>query len=135
MKRKIALVIIGLMALAPFALSSSTVSAANVFGVCSTSTDSGVSANGTDVCKSAGSNPPGTNPVIDALRVAINILSFVVGVASVIVIIISSLRMVLNGGDPQAVGRARNGIIYALVGILVVAVSQSLVVFILDKIK
>jgi hypothetical protein len=57
----------------------------------------------------------------------------VVGVIAVIMIIIGGLKYVTSGGDSSAVGSAKNTIIYALVGLVVVALAQALVKFVLAK--
>ena len=69
-----------------------------------------------------------------AVRVAINILSVVAGVAAVIMIIVAGLKYITSGGDPSQVGSAKNTLIYAVVGIVVVAIAQSIVAFVLDKV-
>ncbi|MDX1765650.1 MAG: pilin [Candidatus Saccharimonadales bacterium] len=68
------------------------------------------------------------------LRTATNILLFIVGAAAVIVIIINGIRMVVSGGDPQAVANARQGIIYGVVGVIVAFLAYALVAFVADEI-
>jgi hypothetical protein len=112
----------------PALAAPATVNAVDVFGPCSGS------ANTSDVCKDV-KNASGSNPVIDTLRAVINIISIIIGIAAVIVIIISGLRMILSGGEPADVKSAREGIIYALVGIVVAIFAQAMVIFVLNKIK
>src|SRR4051794_22924703 len=81
-------------------------SAADVFTGCS---NGGLS--NTDVCKDVNSTTG--NPIIHTIKDIINIVSFAIGVAAIIVIIISGLRMVISSGDVKAVEQARSGIIYA----------------------
>jgi hypothetical protein len=66
---------------------------------------------------------------------AINALSFLVGVLSVIVIIIAGIKLTIYGSDPAKVKTARNQIIYALIGIVVVIAAQSIVRFVLYRVK
>ncbi|HUD08345.1 MAG TPA: hypothetical protein VMQ52_04665 [Candidatus Saccharimonadales bacterium] len=61
----------------------------------------------------------------------LNILSVVAGFIAVIMIIIGGLRYVMSGGNDNAVASAKNLIIYAIVGIIVVAIAQAIVHFIL----
>jgi hypothetical protein len=68
------------------------------------------------------------------IKVAINILSIVAGIAAVIMIIVGGLKYITSGGDPSQVGSAKNTVIYAVVGIVVVAVAQGIVQFVLDKV-
>lgn len=130
MQRSLIAVIIAMTFIFSFALvTSSVASAADAFSFCSSSN----TAKQTDVCKDV-KNSSG-NTVIDTLKKVINIVSFAVGVAAVIILIISGLRMVLSGDDANAVAQARSGIIYALAGIAVTVLAQGIVVFVLNRIK
>jgi uncharacterized membrane protein required for colicin V production len=62
----------------------------------------------------------------------VNILSWIVGVAAVIMLIISGLRFVTSNGDTQSVTNAKNGIIFAVIGLLVVAFAQVIVQFVVN---
>lgn len=78
----------------------------------------------------------GTNPIIGPngiLTSAINILSIVIGVTSVIIIVVEGMRMILANGEPGTVSNARRGMIYSCVGLLVALVSQGAVALILNK--
>ncbi len=108
------------------------VSAVNVlYNVCSNINKTHTSS----VCVDSSTASTKNNPIISEIKIAINILSFIIGIIAVLVIIVSGLRMVLGGSDPQTVNSSRDAIIYALIGIIVVVVSQALVVFVLNKIK
>lgn len=61
----------------------------------------------------------------------INIMLFVVGALSVIMIIIGGLRYVLSGGNASNVTAAKNTILYALVGLIVAFVAFAAVNFVL----
>jgi hypothetical protein len=108
---------------------SAQAGAVDVFTACSGD------ASKTDVCKNI-DNPgtPGENPIIHAIGVTILILSFIIGIASVIMIIVAGLSFITANGDAQAIARARSSIIYALVGIIIVGLAQALVAFVLNKI-
>jgi Type IV secretion system pilin len=94
------------------------------------------SANGTpDVCTDAKGQGTKNDPVINIIKVAIDILSFIIGIAAVITIVVSGVRMIFSGGDSQAVASARSGLIYALAALAVVILAQALVAFVLDKVK
>lgn len=64
----------------------------------------------------------------------LNILSIIVGIAAVILIIINGLRFITSGGDSNSVSAAKNGVIYAIVGLIVVALAQVIVRFVLGRI-
>jgi hypothetical protein len=117
----------------PLAISTSSSSATGV-DVFSPVCKGVTNANTTDVCKSVpASGTPGTNPVIAAIKVTITIMSIVIGVTAVIMIIVSGFTLITSGGDPQAVAKARNSIIYALVGIVVAVLAETIVVFVLSR--
>lgn len=64
----------------------------------------------------------------------INIFSWVVGVISVIMIIYGGFKYITSGGDAGGVTAAKNTILYAIVGLVIVALAQVIVQFVLDKI-
>jgi len=77
---------------------------------------------------------PGTGRLNNIVATVINILSVVVGIVAVIMIIIAGFKFLTSGGDAQATASARNTIIYAIVGLVVVAMAQIIVKFVLDKV-
>jgi hypothetical protein len=60
-----------------------------------------------------------------------NVLLFVVGALSVIMIIIGGLRYVISGGNATAVTAARNTILYAIVGLVVAFLAFAAINFVL----
>jgi hypothetical protein len=62
--------------------------------------------------------------VTNAISAAVNILSLIVGVAAIIVIILSGFKYITSGGDT---------LVYALVGLVVAALAQLLVHFVLAQ--
>ncbi|MEK9195826.1 MAG: hypothetical protein AAB914_00500 [Patescibacteria group bacterium] len=68
------------------------------------------------------------------LETVINIMSAVGAVIAVIVLIVNGIKLVLSSGDSGRVSTARSGIIMAVVGLLVIAVAQTLVKFIIGKV-
>lgn len=74
-----------------------------------------------------GANAEGqVNGIIEAV---INILSVLVGVASVIMIMIGGFKYVTSNGDSNSIGSAKNTILYAIIGLVVVAMAQTIVQF------
>jgi hypothetical protein len=86
-------------------------------------------AGGGDGCQ----EPTGTN-VNSIVATVVNILSFVVGVAAVIMIIIGGLRYVTSNGDSNSINTAKNTILYAIIGLVVVALAQVIVQFVLTRV-
>lgn len=89
------------------------------------------------VCQDKDQNQSGTDNSFTGpdgiLAKATNIISFIVGVAALIVIIISGLQFVLATGDPSRIANARNALIYALIGIGVAIFAQVIVRFVVNK--
>jgi hypothetical protein len=65
----------------------------------------------------------------------INLLSLIVGVVAVIMIIIGGLKYITSAGDSNNVSSAKNTILYAIIGLVVVALAQVIVRFVLDKVE
>ena len=86
-------------------------------------------------CDSVDSNTSGSTDSINKLiRDVINIFSIIVGVVSVIMIIIGGFRYITSGGDSNHVSSAKNTIIYAIIGLVIVALAQFIVQFVLNKV-
>ncbi len=65
----------------------------------------------------------------------INVLSIVVAIIAVIMIIVGGFRYVTSGGNQEAVSGAKRTIIYALVGLVIVALAQTLVKFVINRVS
>jgi heme/copper-type cytochrome/quinol oxidase subunit 2 len=65
------------------------------------------------------------------IAMLINVFSVVVGIVAVIMIIYGGFRFITSGGDANATKNARNTILFAIVGIVVVLISQAIVQFVL----
>ena len=63
----------------------------------------------------------------------IQIFSWVVGAISVIILIFGGLKYITSGGDAGKITSAKNTILYALIGIVIVALSQVIVNFVLNR--
>lgn len=67
------------------------------------------------------------------IKFAINIFSVVVGVIAVVMIIIGGLKYITSGGESGNITGAKNTILYAIVGLVVVALAQFVVRFVLKQ--
>lgn len=67
------------------------------------------------------------------MKTVLGILSWVVGVAAVIMIIVGAFKFVTSNGDSNAIASARNTIIYALIGIFIALVARLLVDFVINR--
>lgn len=66
-------------------------------------------------------------------RTITNVLLFLIGAVSVIMLIIGGIRYTISGGDSTAVTSAKNTILYAVIGIIVALLAFAIVNFILTS--
>ncbi|MDB5168780.1 MAG: hypothetical protein JWO41_136 [Candidatus Saccharibacteria bacterium] len=62
----------------------------------------------------------------------VNLLSVVVGIVSVIMIIYGGFKYITSGGDSGNVSGAKNTLVYAIVGLIIVALAQFIVHYVLS---
>ena len=74
-----------------------------------------------------------TSKVNSLLTTIINIFSVIVGVVAVIMIIGGGFKYITSGGDSAKVTSAKSTLLYALIGLVVVALAQVIVQFVLNK--
>jgi hypothetical protein len=63
----------------------------------------------------------------------VNVFSIIVGAVSIIMIIYGGFRYITSGGDSGSVGNAKNTLIYAIVGLIIVALAQVIVHVVLNQ--
>jgi len=116
------------VALVPLAAHAATTSTGNSIqdNVCT-----GLMNTGTDDCTDTGDE----NSFAGLAKKIINIFSIVVGTVSVVMIIIGGFRYIISGGDSNGVSGAKNTILYAIVGLVIVLFSQVIVRFVLTNAK
>lgn len=68
----------------------------------------------------------------DTVASVINVLSIVVGIVAVIMIILAGFRYITSGGKQESIASAKNSLIYAIVGLVIVALAQLIVQFVLN---
>lgn len=77
------------------------------------------------------------NPVVgqDSLLLrAADLIAVATGVIAVIAIIIAGIRFATSSGDPQSVNAAKNTILYAVIGLIVIVVARGIIVFVVNNI-
>ncbi|MBI5357899.1 hypothetical protein HZB74_03575 [Candidatus Saccharibacteria bacterium] len=126
-------VIFSLMLVLGFGLAYTTPAQAGLFSGTKDEACSAVGASSGGKCdqdkldKSSGSLTTTLNNII-------NIMSIIVGIAAVIMIIVSGFRYITSAGDSNQISSAKNTFIYAIVGLIVVALAQTIVKFVLSKV-
>ena len=91
-----------------------------------------------EVCNGVNAVAGGTGCTGDAginnlITTIITIFSWIVGVLAVIMIIYAGFLYVSSGGDSGKISTAKNTLIYAIIGVVIVAFSQVIVKFVLQK--
>jgi cytochrome bd-type quinol oxidase subunit 2 len=83
------------------------------------STDGGATCEGT-----------GTNTLSEKIEQIINILSAIIGAVAVFMIIYAGFRYITSGGSEKGIETAKKTIMYALIGLVIVALAQLIVRFV-----
>ena len=98
-----------------------------------------VGANQAEICDAIGSgtdcaqNGHGAANVDSVIKTILNIFTVVVAIVAVIMIITGGFKYITSGGDASKVTSAKNTLVYAVIGLVVVALSQFIVKFVLNK--
>lgn len=92
-------------------------------------------AKNSSLCKEKAAVDPdpiyGPNGIINKIA---NIIAVVAGLAAVIIIMLSGLKMIMSNGDSKKLSDSRNAIIYASIGLVVIAMARVIVGFIVGLI-
>jgi len=86
-------------------------------------------ASGTATCDPS----PAPKKLSDTIATVINIISVFGGALAVIMIIIGGFRYITSGGSAEGTKGARNTIVYAVVGLVIIAVAQIIVHFVIHS--
>lgn len=78
----------------------------------------------------------GTDPearVQNVIKLAIRIFQIIVGIIAIFYVITGGLKYITSGGDSGSIGTAKNTILYAAIGLIVVALAEVVVQFVLTQ--
>ncbi len=88
----------------------------------------------TSVCEGVGSLESGntcTEPtegnVNSLVAAVVSILSWIAGIAAVVMVILSGIKYSTSGGDANKVGAAKKTLLYALIGLVIAVLTQVIV--------
>lgn len=119
------------MLLAPVAVSAEDIGSCGGIG---SSINQGVnSATGDGRSCNASTADGDVNSLQSIAAKIVNFLSVIVGIVAVIMIIVGGFRYITSGGDSGNVSSAKNTLIYAIVGLIIVALAQFIVRFVLEN--
>ena len=74
-----------------------------------------------------------TTSISSVANTVVNIFTYVVGIISVIMLIVAGFRYVTSGGESSKVSGAKNTLIYAIVGIVIVLAAKIIVSFVANQ--
>lgn len=93
-------------------------------------TSAGTDANGNPVTTCADTSGSISNTVANL----INLFSLIIGLTAVIMIMVGGFKYVTASGDSSKVSSAKTTITYAIVGLIIVLMAQSLVHFVINRV-
>ena len=98
--------------------------------------------NAVDICAGNGANSTycqnkseGETKVKSVMKSVVDVLLMTVGVISIIMIVIGGIMFALSSGDASKVTKARNMVIYAVVGLVVALFASAIINFVFNKVK
>ncbi len=89
---------------------------------------------GTDCSGTQGGNAS-EDSLTNAIALIVNIISVIVGVIAVIMIIFGGAKYITSGGESAKITSAKNTLMYAIIGLIVVALAQFIVRFVLKNVS
>jgi hypothetical protein len=120
--KQLVLVVLGVAGISSSALLAPTVGAINVFDQCAANAESAV-------CKAQATDGTGTSMIGDV----IDLLLYILGIISVIMIVIGGIRYATSNGDPGSTKSAKDTVLYAVIGLIVAILAFSIVNFVLGS--
>jgi cytochrome bd-type quinol oxidase subunit 2 len=87
---------------------------------------------GLDISNLPGAGDP--DPGNSTLQNIFNLVLVICGALAVLMVVISGFRFITSRGNPAETAKARNGIIYSLIGLMVVMFAFSIVNFVVFRV-
>ncbi len=81
-------------------------------------------------------NLPGANTGDSGASIAsgvVNYALYVAGILAVVMIIVSGVQMTTSAGDPGKVAKAKNTMVYSIVGLIIAILAFAIVNFVINK--
>lgn len=74
-----------------------------------------------------------SDKVNSTVTIGLNLFSAIVGIVAVVMIIVGGIKYITSGGESANVTTAKNTILYAVIGLVIVALAQIIVRFVLQR--
>ena len=88
---------------------------------------------GVDCAKGKGTKAELVKGNDSIFKTVTNVLLFIIGAISVIMIIVGGIRYTVSNGDSSQITNAKNTILYAVVGLIVALLAYAIVNFVVDS--
>lgn len=75
----------------------------------------------------------GGSDLNNIIEVLINLFSVIIGIIAVVMIMVSGFKYITANGDSGNINSAKSTLIYAIIGLVIVAMAQFIARFVLDK--
>ena len=99
----------------------------------------GSTADNMAACGTQSAQPEGTPTELTGnngvVKNVINVILYVVGILAVVMIIIGGIQYTTSGGDSAAVTKAKNTILYGIVGLVIAILAYAIVNFVLTNLR
>lgn len=130
---KLKLLLAGIASLFFVSMSAATVGAAPLSTVAAVDSKDAI-CEGVGTVSGSGNCNAGSGPSLNGIvKLVINVITLIAGIIAVIMIIVGGLKYITSSGDASSVSSAKNTIVYAVVGLIFVALAQFIVRFVIDK--
>lgn len=130
MMKKINLLVASVFAFGLFLAPAGVLAGASIKGgLCQGATNLEFAANPSATCD-ANADEGKLNNLIAKI---INIISIIVAIIAVIMIVVGGFKYIASGGDSGKVTGAKNTILYAIIGLIIVGLAQFIVKFVLGN--
>lgn len=77
----------------------------------------------------------GSSGLFDKVQVIIQALLLFVGATAVLFIVIGGFQFIISGGNPENIQRAKNSIIYSIIGLAIAVLSYVIVTFVIKSLQ
>ncbi len=94
---------------------------------------SGVNASQTGTSGDTAVHDTGAGSLDSTVKNIINAVLYVVGILAVVMVIIGGVQYTTSGGDSAAVTKAKNTILYGIVGLVIAILAYAIVNFVVGK--
>ena len=118
------ILITGMLMVGLLGVFTPAVSAANGINICSNGNEDSV------YCKNKNTGETQVNGIIKTI---VEVLLTAVGAISIIMIVIGGIMFALSSGDAQKAAKARNTVLYAVVGLAVSLFASAIVNFVFNR--